>query len=120
MSLLIPAPKLLLDENVHLSLYKYLNSKGVDVKLVPKSASDEQVAAISKNEQRVLVTNDEDFGSYSPEGIFAMVWLRIPQGDSQSLIGIFEKLLKSKIIFSSKLIVLSSTGWVELPLGEDD
>lgn len=50
--------KFLLDENVRIELYRFLKRKGNDVKILGKSVSDEQLAAVSKKEQRILVTND--------------------------------------------------------------
>lgn len=112
-------PKFLLDENVHLSLYKYLNGKGVDVKLVPKSASDEQVAVISKREKRVLVTNDEDFCSYDSDELYCVIWLRVPQGDIDTLLSSFGGLIESMKSFMGKLVVLKAKDWDEFELGKE-
>lgn len=118
MSSSIQAPKFLLDENVRVELFNYLKRKGVDVKLPPKSAPDWQVASLSLREQRVLVTNDEDFCEYAKDRVFSVVWLRLPQNDSEGLIKSFEKLLGSFKNFSDKLVVLGKGKWDEFPLGE--
>ena len=90
------ALKFLLDENVRFELLAFLESKGIGVKVVPKGSPDERVASLSKREKRVLVTNDGDFtepGLYSKEKLFALVWLRIDQGDSEGLVDSFESFL---------------------------
>lgn len=110
--------KFLLDENVHAQLYRFLANSAIDVKLVPKSASDKQIEAISKKEHRILVTNDEDFVECTKGDLFALVWLRLPQNDPKTLIVTFEKLTKDLGDFAGKLIILRSGAWDELPLGE--
>lgn len=117
MSLSTPNLKFLLDENVDIGLYKFFRKKRIDVVLVPKGISDEQVALISKKEKRVLVTNDEDFTEYSKDAIFAVIWLCIPQGDLKVLLFSFEKLLKGGESFSNKLVILKSNTWDILELG---
>ena len=111
-------PKFLLDENVRIELFNFLKRKGIDVKLPPKSATDSFVASLSKREQRVLVTNDEDFCEYSKDKVYSVVWLRLSQNDSEGLIKSFEKLLGSFKKFPGRLVVLKRGKWGEFPLGE--
>lgn len=119
MSSSIPSPKFLLDENIKYALFKLLRDRNIDVKLVPKSASDKKIASISKTEQRILVTNDEDFIYYTTNQAFSVVWIRVPQEDTKSLLTSFEKMLKGMKDFSGKLVVLKEDGWDEFPLGEE-
>lgn len=119
MSSLKQPPKFLLDENVRRDLYRFLTGEGNDVKQVPKSATDSEVAAISKREERVLVTNDQDFCDCGMGEVFAVVWLRVPQSDPAVLIKSFGKLLRSIKDFSGKLIILKVSTWVESQLAED-
>ena len=88
--------KFLFDENVDERLKRFLKQKGVDVISKPKRLSNGKLAEFSKLEQRVLVTNDEDFIEFNREKIFSVVWLRIPQRKIESLINSFSKLLKDK------------------------
>ena len=118
MSSSIQLPKFLLDENVRIELFNFLKRRGIDVKLPPKSAPDSAVALLSKREQRVLVTNDEDFCECSKDEIYSVVWLRLPQNDSEGLVKSFEKLLASFKNFSGRLVVLRRGKWDEFPLGE--
>jgi predicted nuclease of predicted toxin-antitoxin system len=113
-----PVHKFLLDENVHRRLYRFLSEKTIDVILVPKGATDKQVATISRKEQRILVTNDEDFTEYTKEQIFSVIWLRIPQNEPQSLLMSFEKLIREISDFSERLFILKPKTWDSFPLGE--
>lgn len=118
MSSLTPIHTFLLDENVRIELFRFLQNRGFDVKLAPKAASDTRLLEISKNEQRILVTNDEDFVGSSTNEVFALIWLRMPQNDPKILIKTFEKLLKDVGNFSGKLFILKPGAWEEFTLGE--
>lgn len=113
-----PAPKFLLDENVRIELHKFLKDKNFDVKLVSKGASDEIVAEISKEESRVLVTNDEDFSQYAKNQLFAVILLKIPQDDRKALLNSSAKLLKNLRNFEGKIVILKPNSWEDFPLGE--
>lgn len=56
----------LLDESAELRLAAFLTEQGHDVTAIardyPHALSDRQVLAIAQQEQRVLITNDRDFG----------------------------------------------------------
>jgi len=112
----IPTHKFLLDENVRIELFKFLKNKGLNVKLAPKGASDEQLLSISKREKRILVTNDQDFVESAKEEVFSVVWLRIPQSSPEKLISSFENLVENLKDFSEMLIILRTNRWDELPL----
>ena len=116
--------KFLLDENVRIELSLLLESKGIDVGLVPKGSSDEKVASLSKREERVLVSNDADFatsGVYSEEKLFALVWLRVSQGDVEGLLGSFELFLtKFEEELEGKVVVLKKGSWEVLSMGSKD
>jgi len=71
--------KLLLDENIGLKVYYELEKLGFDVKSVyvaARGASDEEVIRLAKDENRIIVTMDKDFGylalSYSPPGLILL------------------------------------------------
>ena len=85
--------KFLRDENVKKRLEKFLIQQGFDVTIASKKTPDDKLAQLSKSEQRVLITNDNDFVELSEENIFSIVWLRIPQDKPESLILSFSKLL---------------------------
>ncbi len=91
--------KFLLDENVKKELLKFLKSEGCDAAFKPKGLSNGELAAFSKSEKRVLVTNDFHFADplkFPRDKIFSVVWLRVPQDKPESLLKSFSLLLKSK------------------------
>ena len=108
--------KFLRDENVKRRLEIFLISEGFDVTAALKRASDEEIAALSKSEKRVLVTNDVHFTNrflFSKDKIFSVVWLRIPQDKPEALLESFSILLKDKSKpedFEGFLIELSEDG----------
>ena len=111
--------KFLLDENIQHTLLRFLKERTIDVTVVPKSATDAKVALISKNESRVLVTNDEDFVYYTKDKVFSVIWIRIPQNNVVALRTSFQKLVEKVRQFSGKLLVLRENDWEESPLGEE-
>ena len=58
--------RFLLDESVDFPLGRYLSALGHDVTAIahdyPQALKDQDVLAIAQAEQRVLITNDTDFG----------------------------------------------------------
>ncbi len=57
--------KLLADENLHSQIVAWLRSRGHDVLYAAETLrqmSDEELLAIARNEERVLITDDKDFG----------------------------------------------------------
>ena len=89
--------KFLLDENVKKELLKFLKQKGFDVIFKPKELSNGVLTEFSKLEQRALISNDRHFtdsSRFPKEKIFSVVWLRIPQNESELLFESFSKLLK--------------------------
>ena len=90
--------KFLRDENVKLRMEKFLKKKGFDIISKPKGLANCRLAAFSKSEQRVLITNDEDFSNsehFPKEKLFSVIWLKIPQDKpEQSLISFLDMLEK--------------------------
>ncbi|MBU1103071.1 MAG: DUF5615 family PIN-like protein [Nanoarchaeota archaeon] len=77
----------------------FLKQQGVDIISKPKGLVNGKLAEFSKSEERVLVTNDDDFTDseqFPKEKIFSVVWLRIPQDNPEALLKSFSKLLKDK------------------------
>lgn len=65
MSSLIPKTKFILDENVRIELFKFLQIQGIGAESSLKGVSDSHIASLSKKGKKVLVTNDADFAEYS-------------------------------------------------------
>ena len=115
-------PKFLLDENVKKELLKFLKSEGYDLTFKPKGLSNGKLAAFSKSEKRILVTNDSNFTDslvLPKDKIFSLVLLRIPQNEPETLLKSFSKLLKDKTKpedFEGFLITLKEDGFEISPL----
>src|SRR3989344_1125156 len=112
----IPKPKFLLDENVHSELQKFLKSESYSVKIGPKGTIDSEIAALSKKEKLILITNDSDFSKYSENQLFSLVWLRLPQNKPDELVKSFKKLLKENQKWQGKTITLSPSSWESIDL----
>jgi len=54
-------PKILADENIELSLVKYLKSKGFDIKYAEKGLKNSELVSFAIKEERILLTHDHDF-----------------------------------------------------------
>jgi len=109
--------RFLFDENVDKRLERFLKQQGVEVVYKPKELSNGKLAEFSKSEQRVLVTNDEDFLEFVEDEIFSVVWLRIPQRKIEASKREFSKLLKESPDFKGNLIILKEEGFKVFPLG---
>jgi uncharacterized protein with PIN domain len=53
--------KILADENIELSLIKFLKLKGFDVKVVSKGLKNSELLSLAAKEKRILLTHDHDF-----------------------------------------------------------
>ena len=77
--------KFLIDENVGFTLVKYLRDQGFDVKSVSElfpSRDDVSIIKIAVKEERIIVTNDKDFGYLTFKAIFpppSLVLLRFKE-----------------------------------------
>lgn len=99
--------KFLLDENVRIELYKFLQEKGVDIKLAPKGLSNGRLAAFCMSEKRILITNDGDFSQMSADKVYGVIWLKIPQNDPVGLVKQFSTILKSEYVsLKGQLVIL--------------
>jgi predicted nuclease of predicted toxin-antitoxin system len=109
-----PELKFLLDENVHSRLGSFLKASGYNILVAPKGSSDKVVAELSLAQKRVLVTNDSDFESKTPQEVFSVILLRMPQADASMLLKAFATLLaqkKSPKQFFGKLTILKADGF---------
>lgn len=119
MSSSTPAPRFLLDENVRAELDTFLREKGFDVRRLSKGAPDKSLAAASKEEQRLIVTNDEDFVSVPGEKLFGVVLLRLPQRDVKGLLTAFQQLLSECNEWKARIIILTAHHWHASPLAPE-
>jgi len=102
---------------VRIELDESLALQKIDIKRLPKGTPDAALATVSKRENRVLVTNDEDFCFLSQDKVLSVVWLKIPQKELATLIPSFKKMLNECTVFAKKLIILEPNDWKTFPLG---
>lgn len=114
------APRFLLDENVRGELGRLLKERGYDARHVQKGSDDSALMSISRQEKRVIITNDDDFSSLSAGKAFGVVWLRIPQRDGRALIDAFIGLLSECTDWEGRLVTLSLGSWQVEQMGAAD
>jgi len=91
--------KFLIDVNIEKPIINFLIKKGFDIKCVvdiDKKMADYSVCEIANTEQRVLITNDKDFGEivfFQKRISSGIILLRIKGGDASEKILLLEKLL---------------------------
>ena len=117
--------KFLADVNIEKPIVSYLSNNGYDVSWIPdfnRRMSDNELLALANNENRILITNDKDFGEIIflqkrvSEGI---ILFRVKGQDVEKKIEgldiVFRKYQKS---ISGHFIVISSTKIRFTALGE--
>ncbi len=91
--------KFLANVNVEKPLVDFLDEKGFDIKWVTnidKRMPDTRVCEIANKEQRVIITNDKDFGEIvflQKKTTYGVILLRIKGQNSSEKIILIEKLL---------------------------
>lgn len=109
--------RFILDESVEFGLLAFLESEGHDATAVasqyPQSLSDGDVLAIAYAEQRVVITNDSDFG----ELVFrhklphsGVIFFRLPPGDTAAKIEALRKALKLNDERVDRFVVIDRRG----------
>jgi len=110
--------KFLLDQNVEGRILAFLSGQGHDAKRVgidyPPGLPDEEVLKIAHGEQRILITNDRDFG----ELVFrqklphaGVIYLRFPlDSTAEQKIASLATLLSSHSADLGKFLVASPRG----------
>lgn len=88
------------DENLHPEVTEFLRSHGHDAVTVwdqaMRGASDSDLAQVCQNENRVLVTLDQDFGdirTYPPSKYSGIVVLSLHRQDRVWVLSVFQRLL---------------------------
>lgn len=117
--------KFLADVNVEKPVIDYLLENGHDVKWIPDyncKMSDDELLNLAKNEERILITNDKDFGELTflqKKSSIGIILFRIKGHISQEKVRLMELLLKR---YQDKLlhhyIVISKNKIRFIPLEE--
>jgi len=115
--------KFLVDVNIEKPIINFLIKKGFDIKCVvdiDKKMTDYSVCEIANTEQRVLITNDKDFGEivfFQKRISSGIILLRIKGRDASEKILLLEKLLDNhygKII--NHFVVITKEKFRFIPL----
>jgi predicted nuclease of predicted toxin-antitoxin system len=109
--------KFLLDESAEYRLASFLTGQGHDVTAIahdyPAAIADSEVLGIAASEQRVVVTNDADFGElvfrhgHAHSGV---ILFRLPAGDTTAKIEALRKALASGSLQPGRFIVIDRRG----------
>ena len=110
--------KFLLDESAEARIGVFLTAHGHDATRIgrdyPKSLPDEEVLALAHREQRILITNDKDFGElvfhkHHPHA--GVIFFRFPlDSTAQEKIRALEALLSSHPAPLDRFFVLTPQG----------
>ena len=69
--------RFLADENVPFASVLRLRGEGHDVQVVPQGGTDSAILVLARDEQRVLLTFDRDFGRLVSTAVFLAEWRRL-------------------------------------------
>lgn len=92
--------KFLADENVEKPIVDFLRLKGVDVAYVAEQCpgcSDDKVFALARDQNRILITNDRDFGEIAfrrKEISFGIVLMRFSSESMKKKMEVLKHLLR--------------------------
>jgi len=99
--------KFLANVNIEQPIIEFLSAKGIDVKSVAninKYMTDDNVCELANREQRIILTNDKDFGEivfFQKKIVWGLVLLRIKGQNVEEKIVRLENLLTK---YSDKII----------------
>jgi predicted nuclease of predicted toxin-antitoxin system len=108
--------KFLVDESAPARIAEFLRSQGHDVTRVgtdyAQGLPDEDVLALSHSEQRVLVTNDSDFGELIfKQGLphSGVIFFRLGYAPMETRIALLERVLRDHAGELGRFIVVTRT-----------
>ena len=98
----VPSLKFLVDESVEYRIVEFLRNNNFDTLAAAEdfpSAPDTQVLSISDREERILITNDKDFGELvfkEKQGSKGVILIRMPFSSIEEKILKLDQALKSR------------------------
>lgn len=108
---------LLADENIEKPIVEFLRDKGFDVFYIIEgklSISDEEILNIADKENRILITNDKDFGElifYQKKISSGVLLIRSSKEKASHKVSLFETHLEQiKNKLAGNFVVLSESG----------
>jgi hypothetical protein len=110
--------RFLLDESAELRIAAFLRLAGHDVTSIaedhPRSIPDHEVLGIANAEQRILITNDRDFGElifhqrHPHQGV---IYFRLPlDTGAEEKIDWLDRLLRDHSVRMTEFVVISRSG----------
>jgi len=97
--------KFLTDENIAISVIKFLRQKGFDVKDIKEESlqgsSDKKIFTLGKKEGRVILTHDKDFLGIVKEDesdFEGIILIRCKKQNPENVCAILDKLLKTNVM----------------------
>ena len=102
--------KLLLDENIPISVFKFLKERRYEAFYVPKGAKDRDVAELARRDRAVLLTRDYDFANmllYPPQDFYGIIILKVHPPVAEKLISSLKSVLKATEDFGGKVFVVT-------------
>lgn len=115
--------KFLANVNVEKPLIDFLNEKGFDVKWVTsidKRMPDDRVCEIANSEQRIIITNDKDFGEivfYQKKIAYGIILMRVKGQNSSEKIILLDKLLENYLDkIANHFVVITNSKFRFIPL----
>lgn len=117
--------KFIADVNIEKRIVDYLLEKGYDVKWIPDyncEMTDEELLKVAKEERRILITNDKDFGELTflqKKHSVGIVLIRIKNQQTRVKLELLIKLLskyREKIL--GHFVVITETKFRFISLGE--
>ncbi len=115
--------KFLANVNVEKPLIDFLNEKGFDIKWVTnidKRMPDDRVCELANSEQRIIITNDKDFGEivfYQKKIAYGIILLRVKGQKSAEKIVVLDKLLENyQDKIANHFVVITKTKFRFIPL----
>ncbi|MGH7884924.1 MAG: DUF5615 family PIN-like protein [Thermodesulfobacteriota bacterium] len=115
--------KFLVDVNIEKPIIELLSEKGFDIKCVAnvnKKLSDEGVIKLANQEERILITNDKDFGEllfYSKKISIGIILFRIKgQNQKEKFVFLDKLLMKHSDKISRHFVVISNKKLRFIPL----
>ncbi len=115
--------KFLANVNVEKPIIDFLIEKGFDVKWVTsidKRMTDDRVCEIANSEQRIIITNDKDFGEivfYQKKIAYGIILMRVNGQNSSDKIILLNKLLEKYLDkIANHFVVLTKTKFRFIPL----
>ncbi|MEE8481246.1 MAG: DUF5615 family PIN-like protein [Desulfobacterales bacterium] len=108
--------KFIADVNIEKGIVDFLLESGYDVKLIPDydcGITDDELLEIANEEQRILITNDKDFGELTflqKKHSTGIILIRIKEQQTSVKLELIRKLLlKYREKISSHFIVITKT-----------